>query len=276
MSQKTAFITGGSGGLGSETTHYLVEHGWHVFAADFDKKALAKMKGKENITPVFIDVMDMASVEAAFKTVEKSVDGLDAIINFAGILAIGSMVEVEEATLQRVLDVNVMGTFRVNRVFFPMINERKGRIINISSETGWQSGAPFNGAYACSKHAVEAYSDALRRELALLDISVVKIQPGPFKTEMTGSIESNFSRAVESSTYFKDVLSRMKGFAVREGSKGHDPAYLAAVIYEALTADKPKAAYSVKPDPMRSMLEYIPTRSADTLLKKVISGKWIG
>ena len=275
MSQKTAFITGGSGGLGSETTHYLVERGWHVFAADFDKKALARMEDKQNITPVYIDVMDMASVQAALEAVNESVDGLDAIVNFAGILAIGSMVELEEAVMERVLNVNVMGTFRVNRVFFPMIKARQGRIVNVSSETGWQSGAPFNGAYACSKHAIEAYTDSLRRELALLDIHVIKIQPGPFKTEMVGSIGSNFAKAIEATTYFKDVLTRMKKMAVREGDKGHDPALLASVIHEALTTKKPKAAYSVKPDPMRSMLEYMPTRNADALLKKVLSGKWL-
>ena len=275
MSQKTAFITGGAGGLGSATTDYLVERGWHVFAADFDKKMLASLEGKQNITPVFIDVMDMASVEAAFKTVNECVDGLDALVNFAGILAVGSMVDIEEATMNRVLNVNIMGTFRVNKVFFPMINTRKGRIVNISSETGWQSGAPFNGAHACSKHGIEAYSDSLRRELALLDVPVIKIQPGPFKTEMVGSIGDNFSKAAESSSYFKEVLIRMKGMAVRAGGKGSDPALLASVIHEALSTKKPKPAYSVKPDPMRSMLEYMPTRNADALLKKVLSGKWI-
>lgn len=276
MSKKTAFITGGSGGLGSATTHYLLEKGWQVFAADFDKDALERMESIPNVTPVFIDVMDTASVEAALVKVSAAVDGLDAIINFAGILAVGSMIEVEEATLQRVLDVNVMGTFRVNRAFFPLVNERKGRIINISSETGWQSGAPFNGAYAMSKHAIEAYSDSLRRELALLDIHVIKVQPGPFKTEMVGSIEGNFKRAIESTTYFKDVLTKMSGLAVKEGKKGHPPAQLAEAIYQALTDKKPKPSYSVKPDPMRSSLEYMPTDWADWLLKKVLTSKMIG
>ncbi|MCZ6828004.1 MAG: SDR family NAD(P)-dependent oxidoreductase [Gammaproteobacteria bacterium] len=206
-------------------------------------------------------------------TVRESVDGLDAIVNFAGILAVGSMVEIEEATMQRVLDVNVMGTFRVNQVFFPMIKARQGRIVNISSETGWQSGAPFNGAYASSKHCIEAYTDSLRRELALLDIHVIKIQPGPFKTEMVGSIDGNFSKAIEASRDFKEVLTRMKGIAVQESTKGHAPAELAATIHDALTVASPKPAYSVKPDLARSLLEYLPTRWADALMKKILSAK---
>lgn len=271
--KKSILVTGATGGLGRATCDYLLERGWQVFAADFDKNALAALETKQDITPVFIDVTDNASVEAALNTVSDSVDSLDAIVNFAGILAVGSMIEIEEATLQRVLDVNVMGTFRVNRAFFALLKARKGRIVNISSETGWQSGAPFNGAYASSKHAIEAYSDSLRRELALLDMVVIKIQPGPFKTEMVASIETNFSAASEASWNFSEVLERMKAMAVREGNKGHDPALLARVIHRALTDPRPKPAYSVKPDPARSLLEHLPTRWADALLKKVLSGK---
>jgi NAD(P)-dependent dehydrogenase (short-subunit alcohol dehydrogenase family) len=268
---KTALITGATGGLGSATCHYLLQHGWHVVAADFDRTALAKLDDLEQVTPVFIDVTDTDTVKAALASISQSIDGLDAIVNFAGILAVGSMIEMPEATLQRVLDVNVLGTFRVNQVFFPLIKARKGRIINISSETGWQSGGPFNGAYAASKHCIEAYSDSLRRELAFLDIPVIKIQPGPFKTEMVSSIEGNFASAIEDSTEFKAVLTGVQKMAVAEGQKGRDPAELAAVIYQALTAESPKPAYSVKPDFARSLLEYLPTRWADALIKKVLT-----
>ncbi len=199
--QKNAFITGGAGGLGSATSRYLAERGWRVFAADFDEASLAEIEKESNIIPVFINVTDTQSVAQAYTTVSEQVDGLDAVVNFAGILAVGSMVDIPESTLQRVLDVNVMGTFRVNRAFFPLVRKRGGRIINISSETGWQSGAPFNGAYATSKHAIEAYSDSLRWELSLLDIPVVKIQPGPFKTDMVEGIDRQFSTAIEGSNY---------------------------------------------------------------------------
>jgi NAD(P)-dependent dehydrogenase (short-subunit alcohol dehydrogenase family) len=268
---KTAVITGATGGLGKATSEHLLAHGWQVVVADFDREALAAMEGQKNVTPVFVDVSDTNSVEAALAEVSKTIDGLDAIVNFAGILAVGSMVEMDEAVLQRVLDVNVMGTFRVNKAFFPLLKARKGRIVNISSETGWQSGGPFNGAYAASKHCIEAYSDSLRRELALLDIAVIKVQPGPFKTEMVSSIEGNFSRAIETSSNFKKVLAGLKDKAVAESKKGNDPAELAAVIYTALTSNSPKAAYSVKPDLARSLLEYLPTSWADALIKKVLS-----
>jgi NAD(P)-dependent dehydrogenase (short-subunit alcohol dehydrogenase family) len=273
MNQKAVFISGGAGGLGSVTSHYMAERGWQVFAADFSEQALASLEGSKNITPVVIDVMDTSRVKTAVDTVKEHVDGLDAVVNFAGILAVGSMIEIEEATLQRVLDVNVMGTFRVNQACFPLLKNRKGRIINISSETGWQSGAPFNGAYASSKHAIEAYTDSLRRELALLDMPVIKLQPGPFKTDMVKSIESNFTRARDNSVEFKGALNKLLGMAVKEGAKGHDPVYLASIVHQALTVAKPKSAYSVKPDPIRSLLEYLPVRWVDALLKIVMTMK---
>jgi NAD(P)-dependent dehydrogenase (short-subunit alcohol dehydrogenase family) len=271
INQKNVFITGGAGGLGRATSYYLAARGWHVFAADFDKASLDEMAGVENVTPVLIDVLNTVSVTDAVSKVKEQVDGLDAVVNFAGIMVIGSGIELDEAIFQRVLNVNVMGTYRVNQACFPLLKVRKGRIVNISSETGWMSGGPFNGAYASSKHAIEAYSDSLRRELALLDMPVIKIQPGPFKTNMVNSIEANFSQASENSLEFKANINKLKGMAIKEGDKGHDPDYLALIIHRALTAAKPKAAYSVKPDPGRSLLEYLPTRWVDALLKKVMT-----
>jgi NAD(P)-dependent dehydrogenase (short-subunit alcohol dehydrogenase family) len=135
------------------------------------------------------------------------------------------------------------------------------------------SGGPFNAAYASSKHAIEAYSDSLRRELALLGMPVIKIQPGPFNTNMVKSIESSFNLAGELSLEFKATINKIKTLAVKEMDKGHDPEYLARIIHQALSAAKPKAAYSVKPDPARSFLEYLPVSWADALLKKVMTVK---
>ena len=272
MGGKTAFITGGAGGLGGSTARYLAQREWRVFAADFDEEGLSTIGKEPNVTPVLLDVTDPASVEAARRGVEEVTDGLDGIANFAGILAVGSMVEIEEEALRRVLEVNVMGTFRVNRALFPLVLARKGRIVDISSETGWQSGMPFNGAYAMSKHAIEAYSDAMRRELMFFDVPVIKIQPGPFKTGMVAGIDRAFDRAVEGSTYFKAMLDRLKLLAVKEQGKAHDPVLIAKTVHRALTTARPRTAYSVKPDLMRTVLNLFPARVADRLLERVLRG----
>ena len=80
MSQKTVLLTGCSGGLGSRTTRYLVEKGWYVYAADLNRDAMTKMGGENNISTLFIDVTDQASIDVALKVILKQVDGLDGIV----------------------------------------------------------------------------------------------------------------------------------------------------------------------------------------------------
>jgi len=268
--QQTVFITGGAGGLGGATAKYLGEQGWRVFAADCVAETLARIGKERNVTPIHLDVTDAASVTGAARSVARRVDGLDGVVNFAGILTVGSLIEISEEALRRVLDVNVMGTCRVNRALFPLVLARKGRIVNMSSETGWQTGMPFNGPYGMSKHAIEAYSDSLRRELMFLGVGVIKIQPGPFKTEMVAGIERHFARAAKESRHFGKLLRAVKGMTLAEQQKAHDPILVAEAVHTALTARHPAAAYSVRPDPGRVAMNLLPDWVVDALLEWVL------
>lgn len=267
---RTALVTGAAGGLGRALVTHLVDHGWTVFAADFEQAALESLPPAPSVVPVLLDVTDPESVRRAYHEVANQADHLDGIINFAGVLAVGSMIDIPEEKLQRVLAVNVLGTYRTNKAFFPLVEACEGRIINISSETGWQSGAPFNGAYAMSKHAIEAYSDSLRRELALLGVKVIKIQPGPFKTDMLDSIERRFTEAEQESAHFSAVIRRLKKLAAAQSRRGHDPDVLARVLHTALTTKQPEPVYSVRPAAFRSLLERLPRSVADRIWLTVL------
>lgn len=263
---KTALITGAAGGLGRATVERLGAGGWRVFATDLPGPRLDALGGADELIPLAMDVAERASVEACRETVAAREGGLDAIVNFAGVLEVGAMIELEEATYARLLDVNLLGTFRVNQVFFPLVQARGGRIVNLSSETGWQSGAPFNGAYASSKHAIEAYTDSLRRELMFLGVPVIKIQPGPFRTEMVASIEARFAQLARTSEHFGALLETVGALTASEARKAHDPALVADAVWKALSTTRPRAAYSVKPDPTRSLLDRLPIAAADRVL----------
>jgi NAD(P)-dependent dehydrogenase (short-subunit alcohol dehydrogenase family) len=271
MPTKHVLISGGAGGLGSSSARHLAGKGWHVFASDLPGAALDSIGREKGITSLPLDVTDSESIERAAAVVRDQSGGLDGVVNFAGILALGSMAEIAVEDFERVIDINLLGTFRVNRAFVPMLFERKGRIVNISSETGWETAAPFNGAYAISKHAIEAYNDTLRRELMFLGIDVVKIQPGPFKTDMVHGIGAAFDRAASSSAYFGSMLTAVKDLAIQEQDKARDPKIIADVVHRALTAKKPKIAYSVHPDPARAVLSYLPDRLVDMILKRVLA-----
>jgi NAD(P)-dependent dehydrogenase (short-subunit alcohol dehydrogenase family) len=223
-----------------------------------------------DVVPVVIDVTDRESIQSAYDAVASQTDRLDGIVNFAGIMGLGSLIDIPEERLARILDVNVMGTYRVNKKFFPLVEAARGRIVNISSETGWQSAAPFNGPYAMSKHAIEAYSTALRRELALLGVKVVTIQPGPFRTDMVEGIERAFTQAESETTRFARAIRKLKGLAAKQINSAHDPDILAQVIETALTVKRPKPVYSVKADRLRSSLEKLPLRAADQVYLTVL------
>lgn len=267
MTARTVLLTGAAGGLGAATARLLRDRGFRVIAADLPSAALDELADEPGIGPLALDVTDPASVQGALDSVSEHVDGLDGVVCFAGVLAIGSMVELDPAVVERVLAVNVLGTYRVNHAFFPLVLEKRGRIVNISSEVGWQQAAPFNGAYAMSKHAVEAYSDTLRREAMFLGVDVIKVQPGPFKTGMVDSITPRFRRAAEESQHFGGMLRRLERRVAVEASKGHDPRLVAEAVLTALTARRPKLAYSVKPDPARSALSRLPARAVDRILR---------
>lgn len=272
MTKRTALITGAGGGLGHALVERLVMNGWKVFAADISTDLLRSSMHDPDVVPIAMDVTDAESIRSAYETITSRTDHLDGIVNFAGIMGVGSLTDMPEERLARILDINVMGTFRVNKKFFPLVETVKGRIVNISSETGWQSAAPFNGPYAMSKYAIEAYSSALRRELAIVDVKVVTIQPGAFRTSMVEGIERAFTQAESETTKFASVLGTLKGLAAKTIKSAHDPDILAQVIETALTTKRPKAVYSVKPDRARSALEKLPLRAADqvylTLLKR--------
>lgn len=253
-------ITGAGGGLGGATAQLFGDRDWQVFGAD----VVAPVAG----TAVHLDVTDAASCAAAAKQVaDAAPGGLAAVINFAGVLEVGPLVEISEARMQRIVDINLLGTYRVNKAMYPLIRSGRGRIVNISSETGWQRALPLNGPYALTKHAIEAYSDALRRELIFVGVPVVVIQPGPFKTAMTGGIVDRFGEAAGESADFARLVAKVGRMARDEGASAHDPAVLAEVVWTAVTSRRPKRRYSVRPDRTRALLDRLPTAVVDRLLK---------
>jgi NAD(P)-dependent dehydrogenase (short-subunit alcohol dehydrogenase family) len=262
---KSVVITGAAGGLGSATVRRLAGSGWRVFAADLDSPALHAL-ATDRVTPIAIDVTDEASVAAMVDRVSAESSALDAVVNFAGILGIGPLVEIAAADFRRVIDVNLVGGFLVNRALFPLLVAARGRIVLLSSETGWQTAMPFNGPYAISKHAVEAYGDALRRELAMLDVDVVKIQPGAFSTGMVESVMQRFDGLAERSTHYGKVLRLAQKRIPQEERRAGNPDDLAALIEKVLTVGRPRPAYRIHTNPQAAALNALPTRVVDRLL----------
>jgi NAD(P)-dependent dehydrogenase (short-subunit alcohol dehydrogenase family) len=267
------FFTGATGGLGFPCVRALSERGYAVFAAGTNRERLAELGRLPNVIPVFADVSDMESVLAARRTVEEHTEKLRAVVNFAGLTAFCSMVEGDCADVtERLLQVNVMGMVRVNRVFFDLVYAGGGKIVNCSSEAGWMTAQPFAAPYYLSKHAVEAYSDALRRELMVLGVPVVKLQPGSFRTGMLGAVNRGFEKTQSETAYFGKSLARMKPMMTHETENGGDPYRLAAVLVKAVEARRPKLRYRVGTGKRLALMELLPDRWLDGVYRMFLKG----
>jgi short-subunit dehydrogenase len=175
------------------------------------------------------------------------------------------------AATEKLLDINVTGMVRVNRVFFELVRAGGGRIINCSSEAGWGKSQPFAAPYYLSKRAVEAYNDSLRRELMFLGVPVVKIQPGPFKTNLMGDISNGFEKTLSETAYYGDVLSRMKPMMTAEISHGSNPELLAKVMIKALEAKRPRLCYRVGTGKLTAILAWLPEGAVDAMYRFYMS-----
>lgn len=261
----TVLITGANGGLGRATVDEFVKHGWQVFAA-----ARKDPPSGPGCVPVTLDVTDQQSCAAAVRTIAEHTTGLGAVINFAGILDLGPLMEVSEERLARILEVNVVGTHRVNRAVFDLIRRGGGRIVNISSESGRFRAGITTGPYAASKHALEAYSDALRQELLFLDVPVIVIEPGPFHSQMSEHLPQRLAASAPLDSPFRPIVEFTEQTSAREERKAQDPAILARAVYRAVTARHPRPRYLVNGGIQSRILDLLPRRVADRLIRLVV------
>ena len=134
---------------------------------------------------------------------------------------------------------------------------------------------PFNGPYTFSKYAVEAYNDSLRRELMFLDIPVIKIQPGSFKTAMHGSTIKSFDKLISGTNHYRDVLETMKVMMQLELKMANDPKYLVKAVLDAVNSPHPRYMYRVKNSKLLGMVELVPSGMLDLMYKGILKSEKI-
>ena len=250
-------------------TERLATHGYTVFCAD-----LRAYAGKSaNVIPLVTDVTNTDSVTAAAAVIAQHTDTLLAVVNNAGIFIMDSVAEIGEERLKKILDVNLLGMFRVNKACLPLLKGGVSRVINISSEVAQYSSPPFNGPYVISKCAVEAYSDALRRELSLLGIPVVKIRPGALKTGMIAETQRNFDELIKNTQYFSASLGAMNEMMAHELNKTNSPDLLARLVQKIIETKKPKTLYRIVNSKKLKFIGGLPETWQDKLYKTVVGGK---
>src|SRR5215510_14100027 len=174
-------ITGCSSGIGRAAAARLHQAGLRVYATARRAEAIADLAG-QGITTLALDVTDETSMAEAVTAVEADAGAVGTLINNAGYGLYGPVEQVPMAEVRRQFETNFFGLVRLTQLVLPgMRGRRYGRILNVSS-MGGRATLPGGAFYHASKYAVEAFSDALRMEVAQFGIDVVLIEPGPVKT----------------------------------------------------------------------------------------------
>jgi NAD(P)-dependent dehydrogenase (short-subunit alcohol dehydrogenase family) len=252
-SGQAVLVTGASSGLGRATAETLASQGYFVYAGARKAEDLEALDAIENIQAVRLDVTIQSEIDAAVQTVIDGGRGLYAVVNNAGVGLMAPLIELEEEDLEFILDVNVYGPYRITKAFAPLLIESKGRVVNIGSIAGVQT-RTFYGPYSMSKHALEAYTDALAVELAKFDVSVSIIDPGGFRSDIGRNIFERLEAQgldTENSLY-REEWERNWAAGGGEITGVPGPEMVVAVVEHALFDDDPQRRYMIVGDPGRA------------------------
>lgn len=233
--RKTIFITGASGSLGRAAAEAFVERGWRVLAADISAPA-EPVRGAEFFE---LDVTRDGSVSNSAERLSEEGIRLDCVLHMAGLYTMDSFIEIEPETLERMLEVNLMGVYRVNRALVPLLN-RGGKVIITASELALTDPLPFNGIYSMTKHALAAYAHSLALELDLLGIRVVTLFPGAYGDGMTKGAIRAMDAMREKTRLYPEVTERFRRIVERETGGAKPPEKLAALILRIAEKRRPR------------------------------------
>lgn len=223
-------ITGASTGFGRALAEAVLARGDRLVATARNPDTIADLAEHPSAACLALDVTDGAQVSAAVGEAVRRMGHLDVLVNNAGHGMVGAIEELSDAEIHQVLATNLHGALAMTRAVLPhMRARRRGHIVALSSVGGVRAN-PGHGIYACSKFALEGFSEALAAELAPFGIRVTIVQPGPFRTDFAG-------RSLTYATPIDDYRDTPAGsfrdlLAGQHGTQPGDPVRAAEVIMQ--------------------------------------------
>ena len=254
---RSVLITGASTGIGRAAAHHFAARGWTVFAGvRSGQDAAALVDGVSgDLRPVILDVTKQEQVDAVIAAIGAALGKrrLTGLVNNAGIAKMGPLGLQPLKDFEAHFAVNVFGMLRMTQAALPLLGSdparegAPGRIVTITS-VGGRVAAPFLGAYTATKHANEAMTDTLRRELAIYGIDAIAIGPGSVRTPIWDKAEEANSEGPYAKTDWAEPLKIFEKTMLGGGRTGLLPEEIAGVIEKALADPNPKARYAPVPD----------------------------
>ena len=195
LKNKKILITGATGGIGNALVNKFNSLGSKIFATGTNEEKLNKLKSK--YSEIYVEKFRLDEhdkIENFINTVEKKLDGIDVLVNNAGITLDNLSIRLTDDNWKRVLDTNLTSTFLMcKHTIKKMLRKKYGKIINITSIVG-HTGNLGQANYSASKAGIVAFSKSLAIEYAKKNININCVSPGFIKTEMTEKINEEFRK----------------------------------------------------------------------------------
>ena len=259
-------ISGCSTGIGRALAIEFAARNWRVFATARRPEVINDLKAP-NVDVSVLDVTDEMSIKACVDSVIAKAGRIDMLVNNAGLLLIGPLVELEISELRRQFETNVIGLNALTRAAVPhMIKRKSGKIVNISSVSGVLP-TPFAGAYCSTKAALTALSDSLRMELAPLGIKVITVQPGGIKSNLSINADKELER------FKKTPYGPIQNFIVARANASQENAtpaetFAKELVDKLVLGKTPKFIRLGKDSTLLPLIARFPRAFTDALLSK--------
>lgn len=279
-----ALVTGASTGIGRASALRLAGAGWTVLAGVRDPRAgeelVSACSAPERMLPLALDVTsphDIADAAARVAELGGEAGGpgrLGALVNNAGIGVGGPVELISDEDIRRQFEVNVFAQLAVTRALLPALRAGRGRIVFLSS-IGGRVPMAYTAPYAASKHAIEAFADGLRVELARSSVEVALIEPGSVATPIWGKAEDEVQALQippELAEQYGHVPGAMSRTLADTARRGVPPEEVAAVIERALTSRRMRSRYLVGTDArlMLAVRRLLPDRVFDRVAARAL------
>ena len=278
---KKVVITGVSTGIGYSSAKILCDSGYRVFGSVRKQEDAEKITSEfgANFTPLIFDVTDLKGIQENAQIVKGELipgEALAGLVNNAGVAMGGPINLIDTDVFRKQFEVNFFGLIEVTKTFLPMLgvvknSMQQGKIINISSISGRRA-HPFVAPYTASKFAVEAFSDALRREMLLYGVDVILIEPGPIKTAIWDKVPDLDDNEFTGTDYESSLRKFYKMF-IEMGKKGFDADIIGNRVKEILQDPSPKTRHVITPN--RFINFTLPGILPDRMFDKLV-GKGLG
>lgn len=273
--QHIVLVTGASSGIGRAIAETMASKGDLVFAGARKQEDIDELNQIENIHGIELDVCKPEQIGEAIQHIESTAGRLDCLVNNAGLMGWGAVIDRDLAYFKSIFDVNMWGTIAMVKAAYPLLKKSPNNpaVFNISSQ-GANYTFPFWSPYHISKFAMEAFSGSLRREFMTVGIRVVSIAPGAFKSGMLSKQKEALDQYEKKYTSeFSAKVVKMLSLPVRgKDRKEQSPKVVGELIFKILRSKSTRARYQpgrrFVPD---VFMEKLPTKLVDNIVRKIIA-----